>query len=224
MSELKHVNSFAALKAALVKANEGANEATAEFYSGANEHVSNMRHQAEKFDRKTVSVFKVIQVFSACAVMFSHGAGEVGYMAGPLATIWDATIWEVHITNKLSKSVTAPPWILVLSAFSLVIGLATYGQKVTKGVGRDLAMITASRGFCAELCTSIVIMVAAQFGLPTSSSQCITGGVVGIGCVEGAVSGVNWKFFFETLGSWIITIFVVGFGCAALFGQGHAAP
>jgi phosphate/sulfate permease len=29
-----------------------------------------------------------LQVFSAICVVFAHGAGEVGYMAGPLATIW----------------------------------------------------------------------------------------------------------------------------------------
>ena len=40
-------------------------------------------------------------MFSAICVIFAHGAGEVGYMAGPLATIWD-----VYSTGKLSKSVT----------------------------------------------------------------------------------------------------------------------
>jgi hypothetical protein len=29
-----------------------------------------------------------VQVFSAICVIFSHGAGEVGYMAGPMTTIW----------------------------------------------------------------------------------------------------------------------------------------
>ena len=39
-----------------------------------------------------------------------------------------------------------------------------------------------------------VIMIAAQYGLPTSSSQCITGGIIGCGLLEGT-AGVNWKFF-----------------------------
>ncbi len=33
-----------------------------------------------------------------------------------------------------------------------------------------------------------------QYGLPTSSSQCITGGIVGVGLLEGA-KGVNFKVF-----------------------------
>ena len=84
--------------------------------------------------------------------------------------------------------------------------------------------ITASRGFCAELMTAVVIMVAAQYGLPTSSSQCITGGVVGIGIVEGVKKGVNWKQMGAQFASWVITIFVMSLGTAAFFKQGLEAP
>ena len=75
----------------------------------------------------------------------------------------------------------------------------------------------------AEVATAMVIMVAAQYGLPTSSSQCITGGIVGIGLVEG-MEGVNWKFFTHTFSSWIMTMVVMGLGTALMFAQGHNAP
>jgi len=177
---------------------------------------------AEKFDPKTETAFKFLQMFSACCVMFAHGAGEVGYMAGPLSVIW--TIYNQPKLTTLPSSVSAEYWILVLSAASLVIGLATYGKRVTRVIGKELAKITASRGFCAELMTAVVIMVAAQYGLPTSSSQCITGGVVGIGIMEGVKKGVNWKQMAMQFGSWIITIFVMGLGTAAFFKQGIEAP
>jgi sodium-dependent phosphate transporter len=114
-------------------------------------------------------------------------------------------------------------WVLFLSAISLVVGLATYGQRITRAMGKEMAVITPSRGFAAELSTAIVIMVAAQYGLPTSSSQCITGGILGIGLVEG-VNGVNWALFSKTFSSWVMTLFVMGICTAALFAQGHAAP
>ena len=44
-------------------------------------------------------------------------------MAGPLATIWD-----VYQKGTLSKSVSPPVWIVLIGAFGLVIGLATYGE------------------------------------------------------------------------------------------------
>jgi hypothetical protein len=34
------------------------------------------------------SICPAPQVFSAICVMFAHGAGEVGYMTGPLGAIW----------------------------------------------------------------------------------------------------------------------------------------
>lgn len=44
-----------------------------------------------------------------------------------------------------------------------------------QAMGARLAKLSPTRGFCAELSTAMVIMVASQYGLPTSSSQCITG-------------------------------------------------
>lgn len=38
-------------------------------------------------------------------------------------------------------------------------------------MGVRLAKLSPTRGFAAELSTALVIMVASQFGLPTSSSQ-----------------------------------------------------
>ena len=50
--------------------------------------VQMVEDNAEQFDQRTEASFKLLQIFSACCVMFAHGSGEVGYMAGPLSTIW----------------------------------------------------------------------------------------------------------------------------------------
>lgn len=140
-------------------------------------------------------------------------------MAGPLTTIWD-----VYQKGKLSKSVNAPIWIIVLSAAGLVVGLATYGHHVMRSMGTAMAKLTPTRGFCAELATATVIMVAAQSGLPTSSSQCLVGGIVGIGLCESLKAGVNWKLFGQQFLSWIGTLLVVALSTAAIFAQGIYTP
>jgi len=48
-------------------------------------------------------------------------------------------------------------------------------------------------------------------------------GIIGVGLVEGT-SGVNWKFFGETLFSWVATIFIMAAGTGLLFAQGVYAP
>jgi len=180
--------------------------------------ISTIHSSAEVFDPRTENVFQYLQVFSAICVVFAHGAGEVGYMAGPLTSIW--TILQ---TGEMPKSVTAPIWIIIISATGLVAGLATYGHKITQAVGVKMSKITATRGFAAELSTAFVIMIASQFGLPTSSSQCITGGIIGVGLAEG-LQGVNWKFLLTTMASWINTMFFIGLGVGGLFAQGIYAP
>ncbi len=78
-------------------------------------------------------------------------------MAGPLATIWD-----VYQKGELSKSVSPPVWVILIGATGLVVGLATYGYNVTRAMGVQLAKLTPTRGFSAELATSFTIMIAAQ--------------------------------------------------------------
>ena len=119
------------------------------------------------------------QVFSACCVTFAHGAGEVGYMAGPLGTIID-----IVNTGTLSKNTEPITWAVAVGALGLVIGLATYGYNIVRAMGVKLAKLSPTRGFCAEISTAFVILIAAQYGLPTSSSQVITGGIVGVGLCE----------------------------------------
>ncbi len=96
-------------------------------------------------------------------------------MAGPLAVIWG--IVQNPGLNSVTAGTKVQPeiWIILIGAFGLIIGLGTYGYKVCGAVGTQMARITPSRGFAAELATSFIIMIAAQLGLPTSSSQCITG-------------------------------------------------
>jgi len=77
------------------------------------------------------------QVFSAICVIFAHGAGEVGYMAGPLAAIWD-----VYNKGVLAKSVSPPVWVILIGACGLVVGLGTYGYNVTRAMGVELAKLT----------------------------------------------------------------------------------
>jgi sodium-dependent phosphate transporter len=183
-----------------------------------NAAVHAIHERAEVFEPRVEYAFSYLQVFSAICVIFAHGAGEVGYMAGPLAAIWD-----VYQHGKLNKNVSPPVWIVLIGAAGLVIGLATYGYNVTRAMGVQLAKLTPTRGFAAELATALVIMIAAQYGLPQSSSQCVTGAIVGVGLLEGT-SGVNWREFAKQFASWVCTLGIVGLSVAALFAQGVYAP
>ena len=67
-------------------------------------------------------------------------------------------------------------------------------------------------------------MVAAQSGLPTSSSQCLVGGIVGVGLCESLKGGINWKLFGSQFAGWVSTLLVVALSTAAVFAQGIYTP
>jgi hypothetical protein len=72
----------------------------------------------------------------------------------------------------ITKSVEAPIWAILISAFGLVVGLATYGYKVTRAMGVRLSKLSPTRGFCAELSTAMVIMIASQVSPAALCSCC----------------------------------------------------
>ena len=146
-------------------------------------------------------------------------------MAGPLATVYE--VWQTgslpHAGGKLGN-VQSPLWIVAICASGLIIGLATFGHYIMRAMGTALAKLSPTRGFCVELATSLVILIASQLSLPTSSSQCIIGAIVGVGLMEGIKESVNWKLFGAQFASWVVTMFVCGGVTAALFAQGVYTP
>jgi solute carrier family 20 (sodium-dependent phosphate transporter) len=125
--------------------------------------------------------------------------------------------------GKVSSSVAAPIWATFIGASGFVIGPATYGYTMTRALGVRLSKLTATHGFCVELSAALIIMIASQLGLPTSSSQCITGGTIDAGLSEGR-TGAKWKLCMVQFSSWITTLFIMGLCTAGLFAQGVYAP
>jgi len=213
-AEAEPTTFFGKLKAAAMKGVEQDIHAN----TMQDESVFDMHERFEQFDPKAEIAFQYLQVFSACCVSFAHGANDVANAVGPLVGIVSAIE-----QNKFVEKEEAPVWCLIIGAVGLVIGLATYGYKIMAALGVKMAAMTPSRGYAAELSTSLVIAIASAYGMPISTTHTITGAVVGVGACEGA-KGVNWKFLGKTFTGWVFTLIIVGLGSAALFAQGAFAP
>jgi phosphate/sulfate permease len=50
--------------------------------------VLQMHEDAEKFDPRTEQVFKVLQVISACAMSFAHGANDIANSIGSFSAAY----------------------------------------------------------------------------------------------------------------------------------------
>ncbi|KAH7324509.1 phosphate transporter [Stachybotrys elegans] len=172
------------------------------------------------YDNKTEYLFTFVQVMTACAASFTHGANDVANAIGPYATIYQ--IWR---SGELPGSKTPVPiWILCMGGGCIALGIWTYGYNIMKVLGNRLTLHSPSRGFSMELGATITIVVATQLALPVSTTQCITGATVGVGLCSGTWRSINWRMVAWIYGGWILTLPCAGLISGLLCGIIINAP
>lgn len=146
-------------------------------------------------------IFGWIQVMSACAMAFAHGANDVANAIGPLSA---AT--TVLLSGTLSVGVASiPTWTLALGGLGIITGLATWGWRVIDTIGRKITELTPSRGFSAEFGAAFTIVFASRLGLPVSTTHILVGSVLGVGLARG-IEALNLSTTRDIVISWVITI------------------
>ena len=145
-------------------------------------------------------IFGVLMVFTACGMAFAHGSNDVANAVGPVAAI--VSIVNTGVVAQQSSLAT---WILLLGAVGIVLGLATYGWRVIRTVGKNITELTPSRGFAAELAAASTVVIASGTGLPVSTTHTLVGAVLGVGIARG-IGALNLRVVRNIMLSWIITL------------------
>ena len=156
-------------------------------------------------------IFAVLMVFTACAMAFAHGSNDVANAIGPLAAI----VSVVQSGGEIASKSILPPWVLLIGASGIVIGLGTLGYRVMMTVGRAITELTPSRGFAAELAAAGTVVIASGTGLPISTTHTLVGAVLGVGLARG-IGAINLGVVGKIILSWIVTL-PVGAGLSILF-------
>ena len=149
-------------------------------------------------------VFAVLMVFTASAMAFAHGSNDVANSIGPVA----AVVSSAHAMEAgavLAKKSALPVWVLLLGGGGIVLGLATFGFKVMRTVGKKITELTPSRGFSAELAAASTVVLASFTGLPVSTTHTLVGAVLGVGFARG-IAALNLRVVGNIFMSWVITL------------------
>jgi sodium-dependent phosphate transporter len=176
--------------------------------------------RGDHFDNKTEYLYTFLQILTASSASFVHGANDVANAIGPYATIYQ--VWmSGEITG--SKS-TVPVWILAFGGFGIALGAWTYGYNIMANLGNKITLMSPSRGFSMELGSVIAVVVATRLELPVSTTQCITGAIVGVGLCNGDWRAINWRMVAWIYSGWVITVPTAALISGCLMGAITYAP
>jgi PiT family inorganic phosphate transporter len=145
-------------------------------------------------------IFGVLMIFTACGMAFAHGSNDVANAVGPVAAIV-----SIVKTGMVAQESTLSTWILLLGAIGIVLGLATYGWRVIRTVGKNITELTPSRGFAAELAAATTVVIASGTGIPISTTHTLVGAVLGVGIARG-IGALNLRVVRNIMLSWVITL------------------
>jgi PiT family inorganic phosphate transporter len=145
---------------------------------------------------KVRGVFNHLHVLSAAFLAYSHGKND-GQM--PIALISMALMvyygyGEFHI----------PFWVIVVSAGSISLGTALGGWRVIQTLGLKMTTLRPAQGFAANAAAATVIELASHFGIPVSTTHCISTAIMGVGATR-RLSAVRWGIARNIVLTWILT-------------------
>lgn len=146
---------------------------------------------------KDKSIFRHLQIGSACFVALSHGLNDAQKSMG------------IITLGLLAGGVIATPdiplWVIIACAVTMGLGTASGGSRIIKTMGFGITRINPMQGFAAESTASGVILAASFLGMPISSTHMIAGSITGVGSAKGW-NAVRWTIPRKLLVAMILTL------------------
>jgi PiT family inorganic phosphate transporter len=114
-------------------------------------------------------------------------------------------ITALLLAGGVISSFVVPPWDVITSAAAIALGTSFGGWKVINKLAKEITKIRPYQGFCAATSGGAVLAMVTGYGIPVSSTQVMSGSIVGVGATRG-VKAVKWEVPRQMLEAWVITI------------------
>lgn len=145
--------------------------------------------------------FRKLQIVSAGFMALSHGSNDAQKTMGVITM---ALVAYGSVSLSAGKLII-PTWVILASALAMGLGTAAGGVRIIKTLGSKIIDLKPVHGFAAETAAAGVIFTASHFGLPVSTTHCISGSILGVGASK-SVSAVRWGITVRILWAWVLTI------------------
>ena len=157
--------------------------------------------------------FRMAQTVSASAMALGHGLQDAQKTMGVIVL--------ALVVGGYQDSFDIPWWVVVLSAAAISLGTYSGGWRIMRTLGRRIIEIDPARGFAAEtVAASVLYTTAYVFEAPISTTQAITGSIMGAGATKGR-KAVRWGVAGNILVAWVLTIPMSGLVAAVVYWAIH---
>jgi PiT family inorganic phosphate transporter len=166
--------------------------------------------------------FRLGQWATSALFALSHGTNDAQKTMG--------IIFLALVTNgNLSADADIPTWVIVSSATAIALGTYFGGWRIVRTMGSKIIKMDPAQGFAAQGAGAAVILSASHVGFPLSTTQVMSGAIVGAGAAK-RLSAVRWGVAGNIVLAWVLTLpcsAAVGaltFGVVRIFGTGSTGP
>jgi inorganic phosphate transporter, PiT family len=144
-------------------------------------------------------VFRRAQIVSGSFVAFTHGTNDAQKTMGIMSL-------ALIVSGRLDADFDRPPtWVIVSAALAMALGTYAGGWRIIKTMGTRIAKIDPPQGFAAQTTCAGILWTTAHYGFPVSTTQTITGCVMGAGASR-RFSAVRWGIAGNIAVAWILTL------------------
>src|ERR671913_1605535 len=142
-------------------------------------------------------VFRRLQLFSSGFVAFSHGSND--------AQKTMAIITLALFSSGYLPEFIVPTWVALAAAIAIGLGTWAGGWRIIRTMGTRIVRMEPVDGFAAQTAAAAVIQLATASGLPVSTTQVVSGAVMGAGATH-RFSAVRWGVARRIVWAWIFPI------------------
>ena len=169
--------------------------------------------------------FGKAQLMSAAYMGFAHGRQDAQKTMGIIAlaifgaqsagTLDALPPWLQFLHPDGGKD-GIDSWVIATCALVMAAGTAAGGWKIIKTLGHKMVKLHPIDGFAAETASATILVTAAHFGMPVSTTHSISTAIMGVGFAKnpralklGVIERIIW--------AWILTIPAAGGVAYGLF-------
>jgi inorganic phosphate transporter, PiT family len=166
--------------------------------------------------------YRLGQVVSGGLLALAHGTNDAQKTMGVITLALIAN-------GNLAPDSNPPTWVIVSAATAISLGTYSGGWRIIRTMGTRIIKMDPAQGFSAQGAGAAVILASSHFGFPLSTTQVISGGVMGAGAGK-RVSAVRWGVAGNIVTAWLLTlpaaaaIGALAYGLTRIFGTGALGP